>query len=228
MSKTASAKLVDKKIRVVLGCNFSILSEGITKLLEQDREIEIIAIVNNLLDLIEVYKNGSADIFLIDFELPGFELYRVSTLIKRNKDVKFLMILNKDYEEDILVEIISAGASGYILRQSDSEHLKKAIKAVYNNELWVERKILTRVVKEAISKGKENLKDIDNKFIELTETESKIVKLVLQGFSNRNIADHLFLSEKTVKFHLYKIFKKLSVKSRSELILFCFKNRLIS
>ena len=63
---------------------------------------------------------------------------------------------------------------------------------------------------------------------ELTETETKIVKLVLNGLSNKDIAKDLYISEKTVKFHLYKIFKKLSVKNRSALILYGFRNGFVS
>lgn len=227
MTNIAPVKL-ENKIKIVLGINFSILGEGIKKILEEDQELIVVEKANNLLDLVEIFKNGIGDVFLIDYELPGFDTSSISSLLRNNDSKKLIVMLDKDYPEDTLVEIVSAGVHGYLLKNSNSEHLRKSVKSVYKNELWVERKILTRVVKDAISGNKTNIKDIENRLVDLTETESKIVKLALRGYSNKKIASHLYLSDKTVKFHLYKVFKKLSIKNRSELILYCFKSGLVS
>ena len=227
MIKMGSAERDENKIQILLGCTSSILGEGIKKLIEEDSDLVVAQKISSLLDVFEHYKNSSVNIFVLEYELPGFEISKIKNLIKKNSHIKLLVLLNKDYEEDILVKIIRAGASGYILKGSDSYHLRKAVKGVCANELWVERRILSRVVKDVINENKADTEKVDNTIVELTEAESKIVKLVLQGLSNRKIADHLYLSEKTVKFHLYKTFKKLQVKNRSELILYCFKNKLI-
>jgi len=227
MTELARAEVKEKKIQILLGCNSSILGEGIKKLIEEDSELNVAQKINSLLDVFEHYKNSSVNIFVVEYELPGFEISKIKNLIKKNSHIKLLILLNKDYEDLILVRIIRAGASGYILKGSDSIHLRKAVKGVYANELWVERRILARVVKDVINENKADTEKVDNTIVELTQAESKIVKLVLQGLSNRSIADSLYLSEKTVKFHLYKTFKKLLVKNRSELILYCFKNKLI-
>jgi len=203
------------------------LGEGIKKLLEEDTELIVIKKINSLLDVFEHYKNNSVNIFVVEYDLPGFEISKIKNLVNKNSHIKLLVLLNKDYEDQILVKIIRAGANGYILKGADSSHLRKAVKGVCANELWVERRILSRVVKDVINENRADTEKVDNTIVELTGAESKIVKLLLQGFSNRVIADHLYLSEKTVKFHLYKTFKKLSVKNRSELILYCFKNKLI-
>ncbi|NIT13324.1 MAG: response regulator [Candidatus Dadabacteria bacterium] len=227
MTKIASAQPDANNIQILLGCSSSILGEGIKKLIEEEADLKVVQKITSLLDVFEHYKNSSVDIFVVEFELPGFEVSKIKNLINKNSSIKILVLLNKDYEDEILVKIIRAGASGYVLKGSDSTHLRKAVRGVCNNELWVERRILSRVVKDLINENKADTEKIDNTIVELTEAESKIVKLVLQGLSNKKIADHLYLSEKTVKFHLYKTFKKLKVKNRSELILYCFKNKLI-
>lgn len=227
MNKLAPLK-IENKIKIVLGINFSILGEGIKKILEDDEELIVVNKVNNLLDLVEIFKNGIGDVFLVDYELPGLDTSSISSLLRNGDNTKLIIMLDKDYPEETLVDIVSAGAHGYLLKNSSSEHLRKSVKSVYKNELWVERKILTRVVKDAISGNKTTFKDIENKLVDLTETESKIVKLALRGYSNKKIASHLYLSDKTVKFHLYKVFKKLSIKNRSELILYCYKSGLVS
>lgn len=226
MTKLATVK-PENKIKVVMGINFSILGEGIKKILEEDDQLVVVDNVNNLLDLVEIFKNGIGDVFLVDFDLPGLDISSLSSLMKSNDNQKVIIMLDRDYPEYTLVDIVSSGAHGYLLKNSNSEHLRKSVKSVYNNELWVERKILTRVVKEAIAGNKTNFKEIENRLVDLTETETKIVKLALRGYSNKKIASNLYLSDKTVKFHLYKVFKKLSIKNRSELILYCFKNGLV-
>ncbi|NIS08492.1 MAG: response regulator transcription factor [Candidatus Dadabacteria bacterium] len=227
MTKTSSVQADTNSIQVLLGCSSSILGEGIKKLIEEDSDLKVVQKITSLLDVFEHYKNNSVDIFVVEYELPGFEISKIKNLINKNGNIKILVLLNKDYEDDVLVKTIRAGASGYVLTDSDSSHLRKAVKGVFNNELWVERRILSRVVKDVINENKADTEKIENTIVELTEAESKIVKLVLQGLSNRAIANHLYLSEKTVKFHLYKTFKKLKVKNRSELILYCFKNKLV-
>ena len=227
MSNIAPGKQ-ENKIKIVLGINFSILGEGLKKILEEDEELVVIEKAINLLDLVELFKNGIGNVYLVDYELPGFDTSSIASLLRNNDNTKLIIMLDRDYPEETLVEIVSAGAHGYLLKDSNSEHLRKSVKSVYKNELWVERKILTRVVKDAISGNKTNIKDIENRLVDLTETESKIVKLALRGYSNKKIASHLYLSDKTVKFHLYKVFKKLSIKNRSELILYCFKSGLVN
>ncbi|MGH7889693.1 MAG: response regulator transcription factor, partial [Thermodesulfobacteriota bacterium] len=153
----------------------------------------------------------------------------VLQLLKKNKGAKVILIVDHDYDEDTLINSIRYGVRGYILKNTDSRHLTKAIKSVNDGELWVERKMMVKVLDSFSTppKGK-NGKGGSSAIFNLTEAETKIVKLVLTGLSNKDIAKDIYLSEKTVKFHLYKIFKKLSVKNRSELILYGFRKGFIS
>ena len=146
-------------------------------------------------------------------------------MLKKNKATKVILIINDDYNENMLINAIRSGVRGYLLKNADSSRLVKAIKAVNDGELWVERKMMIKVI-EAFSSPRRGAKD-GRSIYDLTETETRVVKLVLGGGSNKDIAKNLYLSEKTVKFHLYKIFKKLSVKNRSELILYGFRNGFI-
>jgi DNA-binding NarL/FixJ family response regulator len=113
-----------------------------------------------------------------------------------------------------------------VLKDVDSSHLIKSVKAVFDGELWAERKLMGKVV-DGSSYPTKKL-EVKGQIYDLTETEIKIIKLVLTGMTNREIADELYISEKTVKFHLYKIFKKLTVKNRAGLILFGFRNGFVT
>lgn len=215
-------------IRVVVACYYPLLREGISKIIEDDKNIEIVQRVSNLLDLVQVCEEVKFDALLLDIDLRGLNLTKVLQLLKKNKNAKVILIVDNDYNENTLISAIRSGVRGYLLKNTESKHLTKAIKSVNDGELWVERKMMVKVLDAFSSSSKMKGKKIKSAVYDLTETETKIVKLVLTGLSNRDIAKDLYLSEKTVKFHLYKIFKKLSVKNRSELILYGFRNGFVS
>ena len=213
-------------LKVVFACYYPLLVEGVCKILEGDKSIQVISKVSNALDLVQSCEEFKFDILLLDVDLQGLNLAKVLQLLKKNKGAKVILIVNNDYSENTLVNAIRSGVRGYLLKNADSSRLLKAIRAVNDGELWVERKMMIKVL-EAFSSPRRGAKG-NNSIYDLTETEAKVVKLVLTGCSNKDIAKNLFLSEKTVKFHLYKIFKKLSVKNRSELILYGFKQGFVN
>jgi two-component system, NarL family, response regulator DegU len=229
MSMQNGNKKDNGTLKVVLACYYPLLVEGVCKILEGDKSIlegdksiQVISKVSNALDLVQSCEEFKFDILLLDVDLQGLNLAKVLQLLKKNKGAKVILIVNNDYSENTLVNAIRSGVRGYLLKNADSSRLLKAIRAVNDGELWVERKMMIKVL-EAFSSPRRGTKG-GNSIYDLTETEAKVVKLVLTGCSNKDIAKNLFLSEKTVKFHLYKIFKKLSVKNRSQLILYGFKN----
>ncbi len=206
-------------IRVTVACNYSLLREGLSKILEEDEHIEIVAKASNLPDLVKSWKDLKFDILLVDLDLMGLNLVKLLDLLKKNKDTKVILIVADNYDEDMLLSAIRHGVRGYISQNIDSNQLTKAIKVVSNGELWVERKVIAKVLESFSTSPKGKGKSLYS----LTEAETKIVKLVFSGLNNKDIARDIFLSEKTVKFHLYKIYRKLSVKSRSQLILYGLK-----
>jgi DNA-binding NarL/FixJ family response regulator len=222
MQNGSHLKKNDGALRIVLACYYPLLVEGVCKILEGDKGIQVVSKVSNVLDLIQACEGLNFDVLLLDVDLQGLNLSKVLQLLKKNKAAKVILVVNGDYNENMLINAIRSGVRGYLLKNADSSRLLKAIKAVNDGELWVERKMMIKVL-EAFSSPRGGAKG-SKSIYDLTETETKVVKLVLNGCSNKDIAKNLFLSEKTVKFHLYKIFKKLSVKNRSELILYGFRN----
>jgi two-component system response regulator DegU len=118
------------------------------------------------------------------------------------------------------------GIRGYMVKDTDSKHLIKSVTAVHNGELWVERKLMGKAMDGSVHPAK-SVRGKGERY-DLTETEIKMIKLVLNCYTNKDVANELYISEKTAKFHLYKVFKKFKVKNRSELILFGFRHGLVS
>ncbi len=226
----AQGKVVSKKraevVKTIVACRYPLVEEGLSKILEEDKGIEVVSGVSNLIDLIESCKQFDFDILLLGVELKGLNLTKILGLVKKNKSAKVILLIDRDYSENLLINAIRSGVRGYVLKDVDSSHLIKSVKAVFDGELWAERKLMGKVV-DGSSYPTKKL-EVKGQIYDLTETEIKIIKLVLTGMTNREIADELYISEKTVKFHLYKIFKKLTVKNRAGLILFGFRNGFVT
>ena len=226
----AQGKVVSKKraevVKTIVACRYPLVQEGLSKILEEDKAIKVVSGVSNLIDLIESCKQFDFDILLLGIELKGLNLTKILGLVKKNKNAKVILLIDRDYSENLLINAIRSGVRGYVLKDVDSSHLIKSVKAVFDGELWVERKLMGKVV-DGYSYPTKKL-EVKGQIYDLTETEIKIIKLVLTGMTNREVADELYISEKTVKFHLYKIFKKLTIKNRAGLILFGFRNGFVT
>ncbi len=226
----AQGKVVSKKraevVKTIVACRYPLVQEGLSKILEEDKAIKVVSGVSNLIDLIGSCKQFDFDILLLGVELKGLNLTKILGLVKKNKSAKVILLIDRDYSENLLINSIRSGVRGYVLKDVDSSHLIKSVKAVFDGELWAERKLMGKVV-DGSSYPTKKL-EVKGQIYDLTETEIKIIKLVLTGMTNREIADELYISEKTVKFHLYKIFKKLTVKNRAGLILFGFRNGFVT
>lgn len=226
----AEGKVISKNkpqtVKTIVACRYPLVQEGLSKILEEDKAIEVVSGVSNLIDLIGSCKQFDFDILLLGVELKGLNLTKILGLVKKNKSAKVILLIDRDYSENLLINAIRSGVRGYVLKDVDSSHLIKSVKAVFDGELWAERKLMGKVV-DGSSYPTKKL-EVKGQIYDLTETEIKIIKLVLTGMTNREIADELYISEKTVKFHLYKIFKKLTVKNRAGLILFGFRNGFVT
>lgn len=220
------SKANSRTIKTLIACSHSLYGEGLSKILSYDQNIDVISVASNLIDLVEYSKQKKFDILLLDVELKGLNLNKILALVNQNKNAKVILLIDNSYSENLLINGIRSGIRGAVQKNVGCPELINSIKAVYDGELWADRKLMGKVVDGSVYPTKEvNLK---GQIYDLTETEIKIIKLVLTGMTNKQIADDLYISEKTVKFHLYKVFKKLGLKNRSELMLFGFRNGLIS
>lgn len=212
--------------RILLACENTLLREGISRLLNEDEGVQVVAEVANLFELIQSCEEFRFDILLLDVTLQDLSLPRILESIRSKNGSKVLLIIDDKFDEDDLVDAILSGVRGYLSTDSTSIQLKTAVHAIKDGELWVERKIMCNALEAHLSNCKSVSKKRHSSIYDLSTTELKILKMVLRGQSNKQIARDVFLSEKTVKFHLYKIFKKLSVKNRSELILYGYRKRI--
>ncbi len=209
-------------IRVMLVDDHVLMREGIRQLLEFDGTITVIAEANNGVECLDKLKNNVPDVLLLDINMPEMNGIEVLEEIKRKKiDVKVL-ILTVHNEIDYLIKAVDIGVDGYILKDSESAELKKAINAVKNGESYIQPSLIPTLNSKLISR--DNDKD---KIDSLTKRELEVLVQVANGLFNKEIALSLNISERTVKNHISNIFKKIDVSDRTQAAVFAIKNDII-
>jgi len=204
-------------IKVVIVDGLNLYREGIIKILEKEDDIDIVGESSISIEAVKLAQDKKPDVMILDSK-PNINCFEIVRLVKQKSINTGLLLLLDAYDEDLVISAIQAGASGFVLKMSGSEELIKAVRIVAAGELWVKRQTTENLIKTFMTQhngGRSYYEHIlDNR---LTKKQLEVVKLVIMGCSNKEIAQKLFISEKTVKSHLYRIFKKLKVNRRVQL-----------
>lgn len=214
----------DEKISVMIADDHSLMREGLKQILELEPDIEVISLVANGEEVIKEAQRCKPNVILMDINMP-----KMSGLdaLRRLKDIGVdsrVIILTIHDSREYLYETIRIGANGYVLKDSDSDTLIKAIRDVNEGKSYIQPSLSELLVKEFNSregKSKESL-CIES----LTKREYEVLTLIAEGMNNREIAEKLFISEKTVKNHVSNIFKKINVADRVQAAIFTFRNNI--
>lgn len=208
------------KIRTVIADDHTMVREGLRKLLQIDAGIEIIAEVGDGQGAINVARKEKPDLILMDLNMPGTSGLEATMVIKREvPSIKIVAVTI--YEGDEVVEMVKAGVSSYILKDVAGSELISTIHKVMSGEVVIHPRVAKRLVKEFIRN--ENKKEE----IKLTRREKDVLNLLVHGSSNKDVADVMFISEKTVKNHLTSIFRKLGVRDRTQAAVYAIKNNMV-
>ena len=209
-------------VKVMLTDDHVLMREGIKHLLEFDGSVEVIEEASDGVECLEKLEKVTPDILLLDINMPDMNGIEVlEELKKRNSNIKVL-ILTVHSEVEYLIRAIDIGANGYILKDSGSAELKQAINTIMNNDSYIQPSLLPALNSRLINR------DIDKEKLEsLTKRELEILKQVVGGMFNKEIAASLHISERTVKNHLSNIFKKIDVSDRTQAAVFAIKNDII-
>lgn len=212
-----------KPINVMIADDHSIVREGIKQILELDGEIKVNAEAGNGRECLDTLDEEKTDVLLLDINMPNMNgLQVLQRLREKNTNVKIL-ILTIHNEVEYLMRAIEIGVEGYVLKDSNSTDLKKAIFAITEGNTFIQPELtplLRRRMEDKATSGK-RLKD------PLTRREIEVLKLLAEGLFNKEIAYTLNISEKTVKNHVSNIFKKINVSDRTQAAVYAIKNNLV-
>lgn len=213
-------------IKVMIVDDHSLMREGIKQLLEFDGDIHVVAEVSNGSECLNVLnlKSVEPDVLLLDINMPkknGIEVLQELKERKAYPNMKIL-ILTVHNEVEYLLKAVDIGVDGYILKDSGSVELKKAINAVMNDESYIQSDLIPALNSRLVSRDTDK-----DKIEQLTKRELEVLIQVANGMFNKEIAQALDISERTVKNHISNIFKKIEVADRTQAAVFAIRNDII-
>lgn len=211
-----------EKIKVMIVDDHAMIREGIKRLLEFDGNISVVAEASDGEECLSIIKKTDLDILLLDINMPKKNGIEVLQEIRSKKMKIKVLMLTVHNEVEYLIKAVDIGVDGYILKDSESSELIKAINVILSGENYIQPSLIPSLNSKLISR------DVDKEKIEqLTKREMEILLNVANGMFNKEIAVNLNISERTVKNHISNIFKKIKVADRTQAAVFAIKNNLI-
>lgn len=213
-------------IKILLADDHTIVRKGIRSLLDGEADIEVVDEAENGREVLEKVEKLLPDIVLMDSTMPvlnGLEATRQIT--KRFPQVKVL-VLTMHTNEEYILQFLQAGASGYLVKQSAPQELVSAIQAVHRGDYFLSPAISRTIVEEYIRQAK--ISDKEDRYDQLTDREREVLQLIVEGFSNREIAERLNISLKTAGVHRINLMHKLNIHNLTELTKFAIRKGIIS
>lgn len=207
-----------KPMKIVLVDDHSLILDGLKKLLEEDDMLEVIDTQSNVPDAIRSIDLHKPDLVITDYSMgddDGLGLIQKTRRLYPN--MKFIMLSMHD-EAHLVKEVLKEGVNGYVLKKDTKEELLAAIYAVRNGKMYLSNDINAMLVKSLYEPDEGKL---------LTAREREVLHLIAKEYSNKNIAEELFISERTVETHRKNIFRKTKTSSIVGLIKFAYANNLI-
>lgn len=210
---------MQQPVTILIADDHLMVREGLKQILELDGDIKVVAQADDGIQCLEQIAQADPDVILLDINMPNMNgLETLEKIRQKDKDRKVL-ILTIHNEVEYLMKAVEIGINGYVLKDSESSVLKKAIFSVYEGESYIEPS-LTPILKNKIIERK-----AANEV--LTKREVEVLKLLAEGLFNKEIAYSLSISEKTVKNHVSNIFRKIGVADRTQAAVYAIRNNFV-
>ncbi|TWT24901.1 response regulator transcription factor [Planomicrobium sp. CPCC 101110] len=207
-------------IEVVLVDDHAILRDGLKTLIAQESDMEVVGEATGSRQLMEMLPNKKPNVIMMDINMPEMNGIELTKWVKSNYPSIKIVILTMYKNDEYFMAAIREGADGYLLKDSPSADVISAIRTVSNGESVIP----PMMTKKLLSLHQTENQTEDNA---LSPREMEVLLGLVEGLSNKEIADRLYISDKTVKIHVSNIFKKLNVKSRSQAIIYAVQNQLV-
>jgi len=203
-----------EKLTVLIADDHPLVREALRQALDSEEDMEIVAEAAEGEEAVKLASELKPDVVVMDIIMPKLNGIEATRKIKEIAPDVAIIILTAYDDDEYVLGLLDAGAAGYLLKSARGRDLVGAIRAIRSGEFVLHPKIIAKLLKRATMAPAREYKASGL----LSERESEILKLVTSGMSNKEIAEKLFLSQRTIKAHLTNIFNKLNVASRSEAI----------
>ncbi|HMM19565.1 MAG TPA: response regulator transcription factor [Selenomonadales bacterium] len=219
-------------IRILIADDHALLRQGIKNVLELEKDFTIVAEAGDGEEAVRKAGEFNPDIALLDINMPRLSGLEVTKRIRAAYPEVKVIILTIHDDDSYVVEVVKAGAAGYLLKDIEPGMLVKAIRTVHDGESFIYPTLAKKLFGEINRLEEERRHGATTLFQHgrderLTLRELEVLQLIAKGLSNHEIAQRLFLSEKTVKNHLTNIFRKIDVADRTQAVLYAIKNKIV-
>jgi DNA-binding NarL/FixJ family response regulator len=206
-------------IRVVIADDHSVVRQGLRMFLSLDDELEVIGEAENGAQAVQIAKKLNPDVVLMDMLMPVMDGVAATQAIRSELPETEVIALTSVLDDDSVVGAVKAGAIGYLLKDTNSEELCRAIKAAAAGQVQLSPQAAARLVRE--------VRTPDVTPVNLSERETDVLRLIARGKANKEIAADLTIGEKTVKTHVSSILNKLGLQSRTQAALYAAQSGLV-
>jgi DNA-binding NarL/FixJ family response regulator len=209
------------EISIILGEDHLITRQGIRRLLEDEKGFAIVGEGANGEEVVQLVNELKPDVVIMDIAMPKLNGIEATRQIKVTNPRTGVLILSAYDDDEYVFALLKAGAAGYLLKSVSGDELVRAVKAIHNGEPVLAPTIARKVMN--YFKLSDRVPAMENDSEHLSERELDIIRLAAKGLTNKDIADRLHLSYRTIEGHLRDIFNKLGVGSRTEAVLYGLK-----
>jgi DNA-binding NarL/FixJ family response regulator len=208
-------------ISIVLGEDHLITRQGIRRLLEDERGFNIVGEASNGEEAVEMVGEVQPDVVIMDIAMPKLNGIEATRQIKLSNPRTGVLILSAYDDDEYVFAMLKAGAAGYLLKSVSGDELVRAVKAIHKGEPVLDPVIAKKVMN--YFKLPDRVPGMQEETEHLSDRELDIIKLAAKGLTNKEIADDLHLSYRTIEGHMRDVFNKLGVGSRTEAVLYGLK-----
>ena len=206
------------RMKILLVDDHTILLDGVKSLLSQEDDLQVVGQAGSAEAALEFLKKQDVDLIITDYSMPGMDGLSLLNTVRRIAPNTKIILLSMHDEVHLVKEILKAGVNGYVLKKDTHKELLDAIRDVKNGKVYLSSDVNKMLIT--------NLNNPDEGKL-LTDREREILKLIAKEYTNKNIAEELFISERTVETHRKNIFKKTGTNSLVGLMKFAYANNLI-
>jgi DNA-binding NarL/FixJ family response regulator len=212
-------------IRLVIADDHEIFRDGLALMLSKQDNLSLVGQAGDGIELIALVEELHPDLVITDIKMPrldGIETTRL--LLQKNPQLKIIALSMFD-EDNLIVEMLEAGAKGYLLKNADKKEILEAISTVFEDNIFyckhTSAKLASMIVKSRFDPHKKN------RDIVFSNREKEIIGLICRQFTAQQMGDHLYLSKRTVEGYRTKIMEKMEAKNTAGVVIFALKNNLI-
>lgn len=206
-------------IKVLLVDDHTVVLKGLSFFLKTQENIELVGEASNGKEALQKAKETNPDVVLMDLSMPEMDGIEATKYIKEDNPSIKVLVLTSFSDQDHVLPVLQAGASGYILKDVEPDQLVEAIRSAYKGNIQLHPDIANVLLLQGMPKQKNEMQ-----FESLTSRENEVLKLLAKGMSNKEIGAVLTITEKTVKVHVSNILNKLDVADRTQAALYAVKH----